>query len=471
MKKQNSNGEGSLLDRETVYRIVMIGMGKGGSKLAHIFSEDPTLKIIGVSNRNQDVPGIKWAKSQGIFATNDYKELLKLPKIDVVMDASGNPEVATHLGTLGNHVEVVSGMTANLIWRLVDEREAREKESTRNLNGQRRLYDIGLRLANTEKSESALKFIIEAGMEILGMSAGSAALFDEERGEMKIASSIGFKGEQTMEKLEWKVKPGGLTSHILSTHGPTIIENVNSDHSFDTERLKSQGIGSLIAVPLVADGRIVGILYVDDFKPRTFSEYDVNLMSLLGTLAASAVDKVLMLERAEHMAITDELTKVFNHRYFSRTLSTELKRAGRYGETMGVCMIDVDHFKKFNDTHGHLKGNEVLICIANLLKQQARETDIVARYGGEEFVVILPKTNKKHAMQLAERLRAAVENQEIHGRETQPLGKLTISVGVAVFPEDFNNPDDPATFLGIADAAMYISKQHGRNRVTAHHEL
>jgi diguanylate cyclase (GGDEF)-like protein len=309
--------------------------------------------------------------------------------------------------------------------------------------------------------------IIEAGMEILDMRAGSTALFDEEKGMMKMTVAIGFDGKN-LDKLTWQVKPGGLTSHILSTRGPTVIENVNSPHPFDTSRIRDDGVMSLIAVPLVADGRIVGILYVDDFRPRVFSEYDINLMSLLGTLAASAVDKVLTLERAEEMAVTDELTKVYNHRYFARTLAAELKRAERYGDKLGIIMIDVDFFKVFNDTHGHLQGNEVLIQVAALLKQHARETDVVARYGGEEFVVILPKTPKTQTAHLAERLRQAVEQCAVAGAKSQPGGKLTISLGVAVYPDDWDKADDPSGFLALADAALYQSKGMGKNRVTVH---
>ncbi|MBI3581454.1 MAG: diguanylate cyclase [Nitrospinae bacterium] len=447
------------------HRIVIIGMGKGGAKLAQIFSEDPTIEIVGVSNRNQAVPGMIWAGERGIHTTPDYKELFKIPGIEIVIDASGNEEVARFLKTLRGRVEVVSGITANLVWRVVDEREERERESGKNLRGLKRLYDIGLRLANADKSESALRLIIESGMEILGMEAGSTALFDEKKGTMKTTVSIGFR-KKNLENMVWEVRQGGITSAILSNRGPTVVENVNDPHPFDTGRLKENGIGSLIAVPLVADGKIVGILYVDDFRPRKFTVDEVNHMNLLGTLAASAVDKIIMLERAEELAMTDELTKVYNHRYFTRMLSSELKRAGRYGEHLGLIMIDVDHFKHFNDTNGHLEGNDVLVMVAGLLKQCSRETDVVARYGGEEFAVIMPKTNRQQTARLAERLRTAVENHPFPGGEKQPGGKLTISLGAAVFPDDWNKPDEPLSFLGLADSALYKSKHLGRNRVT-----
>lgn len=449
------------------FKVAIIGMGKGGLPLAKMFAEDPDIEIAGVSSRNPANPGIAWAKQQGIFTTPDFQELFKLPGIDIVVDASGNPEVEVYLKNLNRpEIEVVKGMTANLLWRMVDEREARERAAKRTLEEQMLLYDIGIMLANAEKSDHALKLIVEAAMNLLEMAAGSAALFDEERGEMRMAVVMGFRGEKPPLHI-WKVRPGGLTAHILSNSQPTIIEELDNNPKFDTSHLKDQGFRSLVAVPLKADGKIVGILYVDDFRPRKFSGREINLMGLLGALAASAVEKVLMLERAEEMAVTDELTKVYNHRYFARTLLTELKRAERHGEQVGLCMIDVDHFKKFNDTHGHLRGNEVLIEIAKIMRIAMRETDVVARYGGEEFAVILPKTSKSQAVALADRLREAVEQVRFPGAELQPMGNLTVSIGVAAYPDDCDTADSVADIIELADQALYRSKTAGRNRVTA----
>lgn len=448
------------------FKVAIIGMGKGGLPLAKMFAEDPDIEIVGVSSRNQAAPGIQWAQQLGIFTSPDFKELFKLPRIDIVVDASGNPEVEAFLKNLHRpETEVVKGMTANLLWRMVEERMARERAANRTMEEQMLLYNIGLMLANAEKSDHALKLIVEAAMNLLEMAAGSAALFDEEKGEMRMAVVMGFRGKEP-PLLCWKVRPGGLTAHILSNNDPTVIEELDNNTKFDTSQLKEQGFRSLVAVPLKAEGKIVGILYVDDFRPRKFSSREVNLMGLLGALAASAVEKVLMLERAEEMAVTDELTKVYNHRYFARTLLTELKRAERHNEQVGLCMIDVDHFKKFNDTHGHLKGNAVLIEIARIMRIAMRETDIVARYGGEEFAVILPKTNKEHATALANRLREAVEEVKFQGAELQPLGKLTVSIGVATYPEDSDTADSVSDIIELADQALYLSKADGRNRVT-----
>lgn len=128
-------------------------------------------------------------------------------------------------------------------------------------------------------------------------------------------------------------------------------------------------------------------------------------------------------------------------------------------------MIDVDHFKHFNDTHGHLMGNEVLVRVASILTETVRDTDIVARYGGEEFAVILPKTPKEMAKNFAERLRHAVETYDFPGGEKQPNGRLTISVGLASYPEDGSPANDVVALIEFADQALYKAKLEGRNRV------
>lgn len=453
-----------LFDR---YKVAIIGMGSGGFKLAQIFFEDPDIEIIGVANRRQSAAGIQWAKKQGLFTTPDYRELLTLPKLDIVIDATGSPEVERHLRGLENpSFEIIEGMTAGLVWRIVEEREQRERESSRHLNEHKRLYVIGLMLANAENSKFALKLIVEAAMDMLEMTAGSAALFNEESGELRMAVALGFRTGD-MADYCWKVRQGGLTGHILSNSEPTTIEDLETCADFDTSQLKKQGFRSLLAIPLKAEGRIIGILYVDDFRPRKFTAREKSIMGLLGALAASAVEKVLMLERAEEMAITDELTRVYNHRHFLRSLNAEIKRVARYGEPLSLCMIDVDHFKRFNDTHGHLKGNEVLVEVARIIRHCARETDVAARYGGEEFAVVLPKTGREKALLFGERLRQAVEKFPFPGGESQPGGKLTISLGLTTFPDD-GADENAASIVEKADQALYQSKKDGRNRVTVY---
>ena len=167
-------------------------------------------------------------------------------------------------------------------------------------------------------------------------------------------------------------------------------------------------------------------------------------------------------ETLRELAIRDGLTGLFNHRHFKDVLETELTRADRYGRPLCMLMLDVDNFKDYNDTHGHPAGDEVLKIMAFLVNARLRDVDCSARYGGEEFAVLLPETDKKNGTLVAEEIRNQVENHSFEGGDSQPLGKVTISIGVAEFPADCT---DASTLLKEADEALYRAKSEGRNRV------
>ncbi len=164
----------------------------------------------------------------------------------------------------------------------------------------------------------------------------------------------------------------------------------------------------------------------------------------------------------KELAIRDGLTGLFNHRHFKDILETELSRAERYGRPLCLIMLDVDRFKNYNDTHGHPAGDEVLKTLADIINTRLRDVDSAARYGGEEFVFLLPETDRKGGEMVAEEIRAQVENYPFEGRESQPLGKVTVSLGVAEFPADCS---DSSALIKKADEALYRAKDEGRNRV------
>lgn len=165
----------------------------------------------------------------------------------------------------------------------------------------------------------------------------------------------------------------------------------------------------------------------------------------------------------ERVARTDGLTGLYNRRELDRILAEEIRRAERFGKSVSLIIGDIDHFKNFNDTHGHQAGDEALRTVARTLTENLRDVDKACRFGGEEFVVILPECDAEAAHQAAERVRAAVKATvfHLHGEQT---AKVTISLGVATSPGD---GDTPATLLKRADFALYKSKEHGRNRVTS----
>jgi diguanylate cyclase (GGDEF)-like protein/PAS domain S-box-containing protein len=166
-------------------------------------------------------------------------------------------------------------------------------------------------------------------------------------------------------------------------------------------------------------------------------------------------------ERLKKLSQTDEMTQLFNFRYFKNSLDNEHQRSERYTRAYAIVFIDADHFKHFNDTHGHPAGDGLLRHLAETIKATCRGNDIPARYGGEEFAVVLPETDAEQAMVFAERLRTKIESELYPGGETQPLGKVTVSIGIASFPE---HGETSEKILAAADSAVYLAKQAGRNQ-------
>lgn len=191
-------------------------------------------------------------------------------------------------------------------------------------------------------------------------------------------------------------------------------------------------------------------------------------LELLRLVVARTLGKRRLEERArqaelyEQLAHTDGLTDLYNYRFFQQFLTIEMSRAQRFQRPLSLIMLDVDYLKTYNDIYGHQAGDQALRQIAALLQRSSRRYDLVARYGGDEFVIILPETNKGTAAEVAERIRAAVEQRATTDGAMLPGGPLTTSLGIAGFPEDAM---DAAQLIHKADRALYQAKAHGRNRV------
>ena len=162
------------------------------------------------------------------------------------------------------------------------------------------------------------------------------------------------------------------------------------------------------------------------------------------------------------MAITDDLTSLYNRRFFQNRLAHEVNRAHRYDHPLSLLIIDVDFFKQYNDAHGHPAGDEILQYIGHLFRKLIRKSDIAARYGGEEFVILMPETDSRRAKELALRICAAVSCHPFNHRQTQPGGKITVSIGLAELPSDAQTSEE---LIRRADQALYKAKKNGKNRV------
>lgn len=213
-------------------------------------------------------------------------------------------------------------------------------------------------------------------------------------------------------------------------------------------------------VPIETERQFMGVLCVSRARSRQGQEK--RLLKMVADLTAMAADYIQDLHEKKEAADRDGLTGVFNKRYLKQWLGDEVVRTGRENLPLSLLILDIDHFKLYNDQNGHLEGDEVLRRVGDLLKKSIREDDVAARYGGEEFIVVYPGASKPTALRLAEDLRKAVEEFPFPHAARQPLGKVTISGGVATFPEDSRDSID---LIRCADQALYEAKAAGRNRV------
>jgi diguanylate cyclase (GGDEF)-like protein len=216
-----------------------------------------------------------------------------------------------------------------------------------------------------------------------------------------------------------------------------------------------------LEIPLISHGKLLGLLQMES-RQQDFTEKDRRSFSIFANSTAIAIDNGRMHKKMQDLTIMDDLTGLFNYRFFRSKLSDEMRRADRYHQQMGLLMIDIDHFKDLNDTQGHQTGNIILQELASVLKQSVRDVDIVARYGGEEFMVILPQTDLENGRKIAERIRSQVEIAYFSNSQGQRYIKLTVSIGIVGYPNGVLSANQ---LLEKADKAMYQAKKDGRNRI------
>ena len=213
-----------------------------------------------------------------------------------------------------------------------------------------------------------------------------------------------------------------------------------------------------IEVPVVSRGRSIGVLTVEDDSPlRVWEEEEVFMVRTLADHLAMGIANARLFRRVEEQAFTDEMTGLFNRRYFVERMDREVRLANRTGQSVSILLLDLDHLKRINDTHGHSAGDRTLREVAACLRRAVRDVDVCARCGGDEFAVILPGTDREGAVVVAERLRRSLAATEVPG-----VGRVTASLGVGTYPSEALAASE---LIDAADRALYAAKHAGRDRV------
>jgi len=269
----------------------------------------------------------------------------------------------------------------------------------------------------------------------------------------------------------WKEgEPGGSVAYVIEG----VLEVVNRAAEDQEVKLRTMEAGTIVG-ELSSEGgprsatvrarttcRIIKVPAAD-FRALLHRRPDI-LEELYRIQVERVRDLTREVAKTHRRAITDPLTRLYNVGFFRERLGIEVDRARETGDQLCVVLLDIDHFKHFNDTHGHEEGNVVLSTVAGLMKTVGRRGDILARYGGEEFIALLYGAGREEAARFAEAVRRAIEGHAFAGGEKQPGGRVTVSAGVAVFPEDAG---EAQPIVEAADRNLYRAKETGRNRVVS----
>jgi len=312
---------------------------------------------------------------------------------------------------------------------------------------------IGDFLQSCRTHEEAFPFIADTLARLLPESSGAIAIMSNSHDIVEIVSKWGNNvtcSEHFSPDECWALRRG--RAHVIDGTG---IEP-------PCAHITNVPVFSM-CLPMMAQGVTLGILYICSESPKHVDENKLQTLTTVSEQISLALANLRLQETLRIQSIRDPLTKLFNRRYIETALVRELSRAKRHQQTIGVLMIDIDHFKHFNDTYGHEAGDLVLTEVSRVLLRNIRTEDIACRYGGEEFLIVLPGSQLKEACVKAETLRIAISQLAVqHNR--QPLGPITISIGVAEYP---TNGELSEVVIAAADAALYQAKHRGRNQVVS----
>ncbi|OGW61026.1 MAG: hypothetical protein A2Y48_08130 [Nitrospirae bacterium RIFCSPLOW2_12_42_9] len=328
---------------------------------------------------------------------------------------------------------------------------------------------VGKALTSTLELDKVLEIIMENVHCLVKPESWSLLLLDDERNDLYYVIA---KGRLPDAVKGVRLQMGeGVAGRVAENGKPLIISSVSKEKRYSSF-LKNNNRGfiskSILCVPIINKKKTIGVLETINKKDNTpFHKRDMELMSKLADQAAIAIERSNLYQKMANLAITDDLTKLFNLRYLYRVLDLEVKRSKRYNSIFSVIFLDLDCFKLVNDKYGHLHGSKTLVEVASILVRALREVDIISRYGGDEFVIVLPHTPVEKAIRIAERLQRDINHHHFLKDEGLAL-KVTASFGVAGFPD---HAQDEIELLRLSDQAMYLAKSLGKNRVVIANEL
>lgn len=322
--------------------------------------------------------------------------------------------------------------------------------------------DIGKALTSSLDLKEILGIVMEKISALMKPKNWSLLLLDEKTDELYFEIIIG-EGADKLKGI--RLKPGeGIAGWVAKEMKPLLVPDVSQDQRFSRKADDASNFitKSIVCVPLANRGICHGVIeLINKVEDGRFGEEDLMLLTTLADYTAIAIENAKFFNKVQELTITDDLTKLYNSRFMQNRLEYEFERAKRLETNLSIIFIDLDHFKNVNDRHGHLNGSKLLAEVAHVFLSMLRAVDMACRYGGDEFLILMPDTNKKNAIMVAEKLCKTLREAVLLKEEGLNIS-ITGSFGVASFPVDATNKDD---VVHKADNAMYVVKSRGRDAV------
>lgn len=329
------------------------------------------------------------------------------------------------------------------------------------------LYEIARDLGSSLQLDPLLDRILTRTLEALNSEIGSVLIHDPDEEILWLRASKGL-GAGANEPTAMQMGQG-ISGWVALHREPILVDDVEADPRFSRRNLERYTTNSLISAPLLVRDKLVGVLNVNNKREGgVYRPEDLDLLVAIASQAAVVIDNAHLYEETQAFCYLDSLTRTFNHPSFQLMLEREFERAQRYERPLSLIVIDIDEFKSYNDQYGHTAGEKAIRSISELICKQSRSSDVNCRYGGDEFAVFLPESSAANARNFAEKIRESVDSHYFPGKVGDMGEHLTVSVGIASFPEDAQTH---VVLIDKAEAALFEAKFSGKNKISTAEDI
>jgi diguanylate cyclase (GGDEF)-like protein len=321
-------------------------------------------------------------------------------------------------------------------------------------------HDVAKALTSTLDLDTILQTIMEKMAAYFEPATWSLVMIDESSQEPYYAAAVG-KGSEGFSNL--RLRDGNTLTEWVIAHGePLAIENVNADPLIDADSRSEwfEGSCAVVCMPVRTGGKVLGVIQLVNVDMHVYLQSEM-LLQTLADYAAIAIENAQAVRRIQELSITDDCTGLYNARHLFTVLSEEVNRSARFSYEFTLLFLDLDHFKRVNDEHGHLVGSKLLAQVGECLRESLRLVDAAFRYGGDEFAILLPQTSREAGLRVARRISQVFHQRRWFLDDTFRVD-LRASIGIATYPQDATTPQ---AIVQRADEMMYAVKQGGRDNI------